>query len=129
MVSVQVAGSGARLYRDDFLLDTGADRSVLSASVVTELRLPVEAPPPGVGLIGVGGDAGMVLVTTMLEFTRDDGGPARVRGQFPAFTDPRATDVSILGRDVLDHFDVIVSRRRDEVLLLASNHHYQVSPV
>jgi hypothetical protein len=35
--------------------------------------------------------------------------------------------VSILGRDVLDNFDVIVSRRRDEVLLLAPNHRYEVS--
>jgi hypothetical protein len=30
----------------------------------------------------------------------------------------------ILGRDILDHFDVIVSRRRDQVLLVAGNHHY-----
>jgi hypothetical protein len=29
---------------------------------------------------------------------------------------------------VLDNFDVILSRRRDEVLLLAGNHRYQVSP-
>jgi hypothetical protein len=28
---------------------------------------------------------------------------------------------------VLDHFDVILSRRRNEVLLLAPNHDYQVS--
>jgi hypothetical protein len=30
--------------------------------------------------------------------------------------------MSIIGRDVLDHFDVIVSRRRREVLLLTTNH-------
>ena len=45
-----------------------------------------------------------------------------------AFTDPAAADLSILGRDVLDHFDVIVSRRRNEVLLLATNHRYQIQP-
>jgi hypothetical protein len=33
----------------------------------------------------------------------------------------------ILGRDVLDNFDVILSRRRNEVLLLAPNHHYEVA--
>jgi hypothetical protein len=35
-------------------------------------------------------------------------------------------DYSILGRDVLDHFDVILSRPRSEVLLLSGNHQYQV---
>jgi hypothetical protein len=34
--------------------------------------------------------------------------------------------MSILGRDVLDHFDLIESRRRNEVLLLAQNHQYRV---
>ncbi len=51
-----------------------------------------------------------------------------MHGDFAAFTDPRATDLSILGRDVLGNFDAILSRRRDEVLLLASNHQYDVSP-
>jgi hypothetical protein len=64
----------------------------------------------------------------LLELTRDDGVPATIRGEFAAFIDPRASDLSILGRDVLDNFDVIISRRRDEVLLLAPNHHYHVSP-
>ena len=39
------------------------------------------------------------------------------------------TDLSILGRDVLNHFDLILSRRRNEVLLLAPNHHYRVDQV
>ena len=39
---------------------------------------------------------------------------------------PTATDLSILGRDVLNHFDVILSRRNNEVLLLAPNHRYRV---
>jgi hypothetical protein len=78
-------------------------------------------------LQGIGGASPHVLVTTVLELTRDDGGPARVRGEFAAFTDPAATDLSILGRDVLDNFDVITSRRRNQVLLLAGNHQYQVT--
>jgi hypothetical protein len=64
---------------------------------------------------------------TVVEFLRADGGPARVRGDMAAFTDPTATDLSILGRDVLDHFDVIIRRRRNEVILLAGNHQYHVS--
>ena len=60
-----------------------------------------------------------MLVATALEFRAADGGAARVRGEFAAFTDPLATDLSVLGRDVLDNFDLILSRRHDEILLLA----------
>jgi len=67
-----------------------------------------------------------VLITSVLEFTRDDGGPVHVRGEFAAFADPAATDLSILGRDVLNNFDVILSFRRNEVRLLAPNHQYHV---
>ena len=50
----------------------------------------------------------------------------RVRGEFAGFTDPTATDLSILGRDVLDHFDVLISRRHNEILLLAPRHRYRI---
>ena len=66
------------------------------------------------------------MVKTVVELTRDDGGEVHMRGEFAAFTDSSATDLSILGRDILNHFDVILSRRRNEVLLLASNHQYHV---
>ncbi len=69
-----------------------------------------------------------MLLTTILELTRDDGSPAHIRGEFAAFIDPNASDLSILGRDVLYHFDVILSRRRNEILLLAPNHQYRVEP-
>jgi hypothetical protein len=72
--------------------------------------------------------AGQGPLTTKLELTRDDGIPAQVRGQFAAFTDPTATDLSILGRDVFIHFGVIVSHRRNDVLLLAADHQYRVEP-
>jgi hypothetical protein len=65
-------------------------------------------------------------VRTVLAFQADDGVTARVHGEYAAFTDPEVTDMSILGRDVLDNFDVILSRRREEVLLLAPNHQYRV---
>ncbi len=42
--------------------------------------------------------------------------------------DDAAADMSILGRDVLDHFDLLLSRRRNEVLLLATNHRYRAEP-
>lgn len=67
-----------------------------------------------------------MLVTTVLEFMRNDGGAVRVRGEFAGFTDPAATDLSVLGRDVSDNFDVVLRRRRNEILLLAPRHQSRV---
>jgi len=108
------------------LVDSCADRSVLSAEVLNRLAGSSSAPPADPIFQGIGGSSEFVLVDIVLEFTIQDGPPARVRGQFAAFTDPTATDLSILGRDVLNHFDVILSRRNNEVLLLAPNHRYRV---
>jgi hypothetical protein len=109
-----------------FLVDCGADQTVFSNA--TYQNLGVEGKPPNVDfrLLGISGAASFVLLASAIEFTRDDGGPARVRGEFAAFTDPYASDLNILGRDVLNNFDVILSRRRNEVLLLAPNHQYRV---
>ncbi len=65
---------------------------------------------------------------TVVGLTDDRGEPARIRGEFAAFTDPTATDLSILGRDVLNNFDVIQSYPRNEVLLLTGGHRYRVEP-
>ncbi|MGL4552061.1 MAG: hypothetical protein ACRC33_12850 [Gemmataceae bacterium] len=52
--------------------------------------------------------------------------PIQVTAEFAAFAQPNALETSILGRDVLNNFDVIVSRPRGEVLLLAPRHGYRV---
>lgn len=127
IIRANVQGAGGELYGDAFLIDSGADRSVFTAALSDVLGLELTQPPSSGALISVGGVAAFVLVDTAIEFIRDDGGTAIVRGVFAAFTDPSAMDMGILGRDVLDNFDVIVSRRRDEVLLLAGNHQYRVS--
>lgn len=49
-------------------------------------------------------------------------------GTFAGLLDPTASDSDILGRDVLGIFDVIVSRPRDQVLLLHPPHAYQITP-
>jgi hypothetical protein len=115
-----------QLRSEQFLVDSGADRTVFSADFLHELQLTVQAPASGEALRGVGGAAASVLLDTALVLMTDDGRPVTLRGEFAAFTDPRATELSILGRDVLDTFDVIISRRRDEVLLLAQAHGYTI---
>lgn len=49
-----------------------------------------------------------------------------MRGEFAALTDPSATDLSILGRDVLDNFDVVAARQQGEILLLAGRRRYRL---
>jgi hypothetical protein len=129
VVDASVTGAGGEPVLELFLVDSCSDCTVLSALLLQELRLTPEAPPPGLSLKGISGAGNYVVVNTVVELLHADGGPARVRGVMAAFTDPKATDMSILGRDVLDHFDLIISRRSNEVLLLTGNHQYHVSPV
>jgi hypothetical protein len=126
LINAAVEQAGGGRYSEFFLLDRGADVTVFSAAVLQHLNLPPVPPPPGYRLVGVGGSNPSVLVDAVVKFRRSDGVPARVRGRFAGFTAPSATDYSILGRDVTGNFDVILSRRRGDVLLLAPNHHYQI---
>ena len=125
-VQALVGGVTGPQFAEYFLVDSSADRSVLSAELLKRLGVSSTAPPPDLIFQGIGGSSDFVLVDIVLEFASQNGAPARFRGQFAAFTDPTATDLSILGRDVLNHFDVILSRRNNEVLLLAPNHRYRV---
>jgi hypothetical protein len=118
-------GDGA-LMAEDFLIDSGADRTVFRTALLEHLHIPTQELPVDFALSGIGGTSAFVLVTTVIEFIRDGGRPVRVRGEFAGFTDPAATDLSVLGRDVLDNFDLILSRRRHEILLLAPRHQYRV---
>jgi hypothetical protein len=127
-IPIEVETGTGRLVDERFLIDSGADRTVFSAALLTRLPLASSTLPPGLALQGVGGGSPVVVLSTALVFTSSTGSTARFRGQFAAFTDPLATDMSILGRDVLDHFDVILSRRRTDALLLAPHHSYAVTP-
>jgi hypothetical protein len=126
IVRANVFGADGRSVTDDFLVDSGADRTVFSATLMARLQLLARSAQPGLALSGIGGERAFVVVTTVIEFPCGDGGPVRVRGEFAGFTDPTVTDLSILGRDVLDHFDVLISRRRNEILLLAPRHRYHI---
>jgi hypothetical protein len=126
MIPAHLLRQDGTLYSEAFLIDTGADITVLSAAVLQQLNCPTAPPPAGLSLVGISGSGAFVLVQAVLEFRRADGGAARVRGSVAAFVDPAASDYSILGRDVLDNFDVIISRRQNEIWLLAPHHGYRV---
>ena len=123
VVLVEVQAADGSKEPERFLIDPGADRTVFSANLLGSLGFPWLPAPAGLSLEGIGGESGFVLVETIMKIPSDDGGVATLRGEFAAFTDPSATDISILGREVLNHFDVILSYRRNEVLLLTENHY------
>lgn len=126
ILEIHVAAADGTLIKEDFLIDTGADRTVFSAGLTNKLGLQSTHDAHGFVFSGIGGHSSFVLVTTTIELLRDDGGPARVNGQFAAFTDPAAADLNILGRNLLNHFDLIFSRPHREILLLAGKHRYVI---
>jgi Aspartyl protease len=123
MIGVRAFRADGTLVADLFLIDSGADRTIFSADFFQKLGQPAvpSARPP---LTGFGGGIPTVDVATTLQFQSPTNQPFVLPGTFAATTDPAALDFGVLGRDVLDSFDVILSRRRNEVLLLAGNHFY-----
>lgn len=111
-------------YRTKFLVDTAADRTVLTAAVLQNLGFPGE--PNRGQLEGVGGQAASVEVQTPLRLFRENGGEVQFNGRFAAFLDLTAIDMNVLGRDILNLFAVIVDRPRDVVCLLAQDHYYDI---
>ena len=112
-------------FEFSLLVDTGADRTVLSADVLraSHLRLAGDLRPIG----GLGGIVACEIVKTQLRFRRDDGVQVAVRGEFAALIEPEALDMSVLGRDVLDMFALIVDRSHDVVAILGGQHRYNIT--
>jgi len=127
MVEIGVQAPGREAVLEPFLVDTGADCTVFSARLLAKLALPPDALGAGSVLQGLGGRSGSVVTAAALVFGTVDGRSGTVAGNYLATPEPTALDLSVLGRDVLDSFDVIVSRRREQVLLLIGNDTYTVT--
>ena len=109
-----------------FLLDAGADRTVFSADFFSLLQ-PFEA----IGgerllLSGVGGKTDSITIETTIAFTRDDGRLITVRGSFGVFAEGESADLSVLGRDVTNNFNVIYDYPNQIIALLAPPHSYEI---
>jgi len=105
-----------------FLVDTGADCTVLSAAVFDVLGFERSATRERLG--GIGGMAESVQVTTQIRLPRENGGKAVFRGQYSAFTQLEALDMSVLGRDIIAMFAAAVDRPGNVVTLLRPPHRY-----
>ena len=121
----EILASHGTWVKVPFLLDTGADRTVFSADVLEALDLQ---PSDSLDrLSGVGGLVDSVVVETPIRFTHDQAGKALFKGEFAGFKDVESLDMSVLGRDLLNLFAVIVDRQGDTICLLGQQHYYTVS--
>lgn len=128
IVRGRLSAIGGRLVADEFLVDVGADRSVFSAALLAKLDLPVRQPSEDVGMFGAGGQSEFVLVNTLIELETTAGAPARIRGEFAAFAGPETLASACSAAMCLTFFDVIISRRKNEIAILAPNHQYRIIP-
>ena len=91
----EILASDGTWQRAEFLVDTGADRTVFSAPVLVSLRLQPIATQTRLG--GVGGVVNSVVVETQVRLTREESGKVVLRGQYAAVTELQALDMSVLG--------------------------------
>ncbi len=107
-----------------FLVDSGADRTVFSADLFAAVQLPpIESSEK---LSGVGGVAESVIVETQIRLSHDDNGKVAFNGQFAGFIKLETLDMSVLGRDLLNLFSLIVDRQGETVCLIGQQHRYTI---
>jgi predicted aspartyl protease len=118
-----LAGNGS-WEKIEFLLDTGADRTVLSAATLAKIGLQPVAIQEGIS--GLGGLADAVSVATQIRLTQEEAAKVVFRGPYAAVIALAVLDMSVLGRDITDLFAVIVDRLHDVVCLLGQRHRYSI---
>jgi hypothetical protein len=70
---------------------------------------------------GLGGPAPSVLVQTQIRFQGPEG-KATLSGEFAAVTELEPLEMSLLGRDILDLFSLLVDRPNNLVVLFSQQH-------
>src|SRR2546423_814777 len=87
VLEIQVREANGNWVSDYFLLDTGADRTVLSADFLRTLQLPTLPYPSSYSLGGIGGTAVSVLVDVAFRLLETNGIFRQFQRQFAAFLD------------------------------------------
>jgi predicted aspartyl protease len=124
IIAGRVASGNEHWIKSEFLIDTGADRTVLSASILEQLVLPRFYTTEEIG--GLGGITDSVVIETSIQLLSEAGAWISFRGRFAAVTDFTALDFSVLGGDILDLFALVVDRPGNVVSLLSQQHRYSI---
>jgi hypothetical protein len=127
VIDAQLILPTGQLVPLSLLLDTGADFTVVGYNVAQSLSaflMPQSLP----GAVGVGGTAPIALLNAVLVFSTADGRQAGFRGPIQALAAPAAVEFSVLGRDIIDRFELVYSRPRGLIALVAPPHTALISP-
>jgi hypothetical protein len=120
----EILAADGRWLQIDFLVDTGADKTALDGATWKRFGLRTARPAYEIG--GVGGTSESVFAETQVRLFQEGGKDILISGPFIAFTNLETLDMSVLGRDFLDYFAIIVDRPRDVVCLLGQRHSYKI---
>jgi hypothetical protein len=122
---VEIAGTDNVWRSMELLADTGADRTVISANVFETLGFALPDEEHQIG--GIGGVIGAFSIASRIRFMREDGTPVVFRGEYLACTEQSSLDMSVLGRDILDLFALIVDRQQGVLAMLGGQHSYAIT--
>lgn len=120
----EILASNGSWVRAPFLVDTGADQTVFSATILENLYLQPLNTQNRLG--GVGGLVDSIVVQTQIRLYRETGRAVVFRSQYAAVTEVDALDISVLGRDITGLFAVIVDQPGNVVCLLGQRHRYTI---
>ena len=126
VVRIEVEAADGSWQPALFELDTGADRTVFNAELLSLLGLQPSQTSNQLG--GIGGIVSSAIVETQLRLTHDSG-KLRVQAQFAVLTTPQALNMSILGQDLRSLFVFIVDWPGQVVCLLHPPHRYRIEIV
>ncbi len=108
-----------------FLIDTGADSTLLSFEAVAFIDADLE-DATGPLLKGVGGSTDSVRLDARFWFLNSIGEPIPLGGSLLGRPYPSGDEMCILGRDLLGNFAIIVDRPGNVVSLIQGKHHYVI---
>lgn len=124
IVTGEISAADGSWVKCPFLVDTGADRTVLTAAVLAQLGLhPITSDD---GISGLGGRAESVVIETQIRLSRENSSKVLFRGQYAAVTEIKSLDTCVLGRDITGLFAVIIDQARNLVCMLSQRHHYTI---
>jgi hypothetical protein len=124
VIEVGLVDPDGRSESYTFLIDTGADATVLTFVAVAHLG--VEVVPSKRPMEGIGGPTPAVEFVAELYVLNTARELVRLRGNVLGKSRPVEHDLCVLGRDLLNNFAVIVDRPADTVCLLSGRHRYVI---
>lgn len=124
LIWAKVQDPSGQFVEVEFLVDSGADQTVLGAMANGMLNLDPVSTDLRLG--GAGGMAEARGVSARLLFVKSDQRPFAINTECFVFEEENELETCILGRDVLNLFTVIFDYNNRLVCLLAPNHAYSI---